>query len=190
MTMRRQTWISFGPPFAWGYLFAAPAPIAAPSLESSEYFIAGLPAHRRAIREIMSRIFEALKQAQQSRVPEAQDRPPAAEAVEASDRRRSRRWALDVAVYVYGHGPGKEPFHEEAHTLTVNANGALLLLSVPVQKGQQLLLTNRLTEKEQDCRVVYLGTRRSRTIEAGVAFPEANPEFWQIHGHPEHEPAA
>jgi hypothetical protein len=93
-------------------------------------------------------------------------------------------------VYVYGHGPGKEPFHEEAHTLNVSANGALLLLSVPVQKGQSLLLTNRHTDQEQGCRVVFLGTKHSRTIEAGIAFSEANPEFWQAPSPPEHKPAA
>ena len=82
---------------------------------------------------------------------------------------------------MYGHGPNKEPFHEEAHTLQVNANGALLLLSVPVRDGQELLLTNSFTQQEQDCRIVFLGTRYSRTIEAGIAFPETNPHFWQIH---------
>jgi hypothetical protein len=83
-------------------------------------------------------------------------------------------------VYVYGHGHGKETFHEEAHTLHVNANGALLLLSVPVRKGQKLLLTNTHTQQEQDCRVVFIGTRHSRTVEAGIAFPETNPDFWQL----------
>src|SRR5579859_4012607 len=107
----------------------------------------------------MSRIFEALKHAQLVRAGKVQPKPPAADAVEIPDRRRSRRWALDISVYVYGHGPGKEPFHEEAHTLTVNANGALLLLSVSVRKGQMLLLTNRLTQREQNCRVVFLGTK-------------------------------
>ena len=83
-------------------------------------------------------------------------------------------------MYVYGHGQGKEPFHEEAHTLHVNANGALLLLSAPVREGQKLLLTNSLTQKEQDCQVVFIGTRRSRTVEAGIAFPLTNPDFWQL----------
>ena len=41
---------------------------------------------------------------------------PRKNAAEYSDRRRSRRWAFDISVYVYGHGPEKEPFHEEAHT--------------------------------------------------------------------------
>jgi hypothetical protein len=127
----------------------------------------------------MSRIFEALKHAQLVRNGKAESKPPAADAVEVPDRRRSRRWSMDIAVYVYGHGPGKETFHEEAHTLNVNANGALLLLSVPVRMGQILLLTNPVTQREMDCRVVHLGTQHSRTIETGVAFPEMDPSFWQ-----------
>ena len=138
----------------------------------------------------MSRIFEALKIAQREREDNLRQDAPVEDAVKIPDRRRSRRWSLDVSVYVYGHGPGKEPFHEEAHTLHVNANGALLILSVPVKNGQTLLLTNRLTEKEQDCRVVYLGTRRTRTVEAGVAFPITNPEFWNLTVEPGGEPAA
>lgn len=138
----------------------------------------------------MSRIFEALKHAQLFREGKAPAEHPAEEVPEPADRRRSRRWSLDVAVYVYGHGPGKEPFHEEAHTLNVSDNGGLLLLSVPVQKGQQLLLTNQLTQQDQHCRVVYLGTRHSRTVETGVAFPRTNPEFWQIHSPNGDDPAA
>jgi hypothetical protein len=137
----------------------------------------------------MSRIFDALKYAQRVREGKVQPNAPVEGAIEVPDRRRSRRWSLDVSVYVYGHGPGKEPFHEEAHTLHVNANGALLLLSVPVKKGQTLLLTNRLTQKEQDCRVVFLGTRRSRTVEAGVEFPQTNPGFWNLSAEPENAPA-
>ncbi len=138
----------------------------------------------------MSRIFEAIKHAQLVRAGKVSAKSPAPSAVEVPDRRRSRRWALDIPVYVYGHGQGKEPFHEEAHTLHVNANGALLLLSVPVRKGQTLLLTNSLTQREQDCRVVFIGTKRSRTVEAGVAFPLTNPDFWQLPTVPEDETAA
>ena len=137
----------------------------------------------------MSRIFEALKHAESLRASKALAEPPVADLVEIPNRRRSRRWALDISVYVYGHGPEKEPFHEEAHTLNVNANGALLLLSVPVYEGQILLLTNQLTQQEQDCRVVFLGAKHSRTVETGVAFPRTNPDFWQMHSAPEDKPA-
>jgi hypothetical protein len=138
----------------------------------------------------MSRIFEALRHAQLVREGKVPADPPAADGVEVPDRRRSRRWSMDISVYVYGHGPEKEPFHEEAHTLNVNANGALLLLSVPVYKGQTLLLTNQMTQQEQDCRVVFLGTKHSRTVETGIAFPRPNSEFWQLRASPEDEPAA
>jgi hypothetical protein len=138
----------------------------------------------------MSRIFEAIKHAQSLRTGKEPAGPATEGLIEIGDRRRSRRSALDVSVYVYGHGPEKDPFHEEAHTLNVNANGALLLLSVPVEKGQILLLTNQLTQREQHCRVVFLGTKHSRTVETGIAFPGTNPEFWQTRSTPEDEPAA
>lgn len=138
----------------------------------------------------MSRIFEALKLTESARGRKSRPESGVQRLNEYSDRRRSPRWALDVAVYVYGHAPGKDPFHEEAHTLNVNANGALLLLSVPVEKGQLLLLTNQLTEQDQDCRVVYLGTRHSRTVETGVVFPRTNLDFWQIRSPNEDDSAA
>jgi hypothetical protein len=140
----------------------------------------------------MSRIFDAIKNAQRFRSGKTRAKPPMEGAYEAPDRRRTRRWVLDVSVYVYGHGPGpaKEPFHEEARTLNLNSTGALLLLSVPVRKGQKLLLTNPMTQQEQDCRVVYLGTKRTQSVEAGVAFPGANPDFWQIPAPAEDEPIA
>jgi hypothetical protein len=132
----------------------------------------------------MSRIFDALKQAQSARAAKAQPVADTPNAEPGADRRKSRRWDRDVAVYVYGHGPGTGPFHEEAHTLNVNAGGALLLLSVPVHEGQTLLLTNQITQREQDCRVVHLGTQHSRTVEAGVAFPATNLDFWQTQAAP------
>jgi len=130
----------------------------------------------------MSRIFEAIKHAEQARSSKLTAASPGAGAVEVPDRRRSRRWSIDIRVYVYGHASSRETFHEEAHTLQVSANGALLLLSTPVQEGQKLLITNTVTHQEQDCRVVFLGNRHSRTIEAGVAFAETNPGFWQMPG--------
>jgi hypothetical protein len=135
----------------------------------------------------MSRIFDAIKHAEMVRSGKLTPNSPGEGAVEVPDRRRSRRWSLDIPVYVYGHGPSKEPFHEEAHTLHVNANGALLLLSVPIRTGQKLLLTNTLTQQEQDCRVVFLGTKRSRTVEAGVEFPLTNPDFWQLPTRTKHD---
>lgn len=139
-----------------------------------------LPNPSRALRKSMSRIFEALRHAQLTRSDKSKSSSADVKWNEFSDRRKSRRLTLDVSVYVYGHGPGKETFHEEAHTLNVSEGGALLLLSVPVQTGQQIFLTNQLTDQEMDCRVVYLGTKHSRTVETGVVFPRKTTDFWQI----------
>jgi hypothetical protein len=131
-------------------------------------------------RESMSKIFEAIKKAQQDRVGMAQTEPAALVPGPRSDRRRSRRWDLDVPVFVYGHSTAQEPFHEEAHTLDVSANGALLMLGARVQPGQKLLLINKSTQAEQECRVVYLGERRTQSAAVAIEFGQANAHFWQI----------
>jgi PilZ domain len=128
----------------------------------------------------MSRIFEAIKKAQQDREARLQDssitHPPGPH----SDRRRNRRWAVDLPVFVYGHSATQEPFHEEAHTLDVSANGARLMLGAKVRPGQKLLLINRTTQIEQECRVVYVGERRTKSAAVAIEFGQANAPFWQI----------
>jgi hypothetical protein len=138
----------------------------------------------------MSRIYEAIQRAQQLRSEKVQCIERSEPESDVPDRRRSRRWTFDIPVYVYGHGFGSDTFHEEAHTLNVNENGALLLLSVPVRQGQTILLTNQITQQELGCRIVRLGTRHSRTVETGVVFLEPNPDFWQLRSLPEDDPAA
>ncbi len=138
----------------------------------------------------MSRIFEALKLAQLFRSSKTEAKPPVAEAPEVPDRRKSRRWALDVAVYVYGHGPGREPFHEEAHTLNVSTNGALLLLSVPVQKGQQLLLTNEDTATGAEIAASFSWARNTANGRSGRGVSESQPRFLAYGKHLGGNPAA
>jgi hypothetical protein len=138
----------------------------------------------------MSKNFDAFTNAQPFRSAKLKPNGFGADPLKIPDRRRSQRWALDITVYVYGHGPGMEPFHEEAHTLRVNSNGGLLLLGAPVHEGQKLLLTNKRTESEQACCVVFVGKQHTRTVEAGVAFSVPNPDFWQLPTPPEFGNAA
>jgi hypothetical protein len=140
---------------------------------------------RRAVRgqsdiQTMSKTFEISRSVQIVRDPRLKPGELGAKTIAVRDRRRSHRRAADITVFVYGHGPGMEPFHEEAHTLRVNSNGGLLLLGAPVHHGQRLLLTNKRTQMEQDCCVVFVGKKHTRTVEAGVAFSAPNPDFWQL----------
>jgi hypothetical protein len=96
-----------------------------------------------------------------------------------TERRRSPRASVYVPVFVYGHVADAEPFHQETNTLQVNANGALLKLDANVAYGQKLLLTNRVTQEEQECYVVTLLRRpKHADLCVGVAFANSAPGFW------------
>lgn len=129
----------------------------------------------------MSKIFDALRSVEQVREPEGEACVAEPDCNRTWDRRREERWNLDVPIYVYGHGLGKVPFHEEAHTISVSASGGLLQLTVPVREGQKLLLTNKATHRQHICRIVRVCSRDTYTLEVTVEFPSPYPEMWQVH---------
>lgn len=133
----------------------------------------------------MSRIYDAVKRAQSEH---ANSKDSSAKI--GFDRRRAQRIALQVPVFVYGHGRHQEPFHEETTSLVVNAHGALLPMSNRVRLGQELLLTNPATLTEQPCRVVFLASKRSHRSKVGVAFTGEAPAFWSLPGDTPTIPAA
>jgi hypothetical protein len=133
----------------------------------------------------VSRIYDAIKRAQSERAGSKDSK-----ADPEFDRRRAQRVALQVPVFVYGHGRRQEPFHEQTTSLVVNKHGALLPLSNRVKLGQELLLTNPATQSEQPCRVVFLASKRSRHNKVGVAFTGEAPSFWSLPGDNPPPPAA
>ena len=96
------------------------------------------------------------------------------------DRRRSKRLALSVPVVVYGQLRDKSNLHEKTRTLSVSAHGGMLSLAAPVQSGQAILLVNEATREEQECRVVYVGSRKRGKAEVGLAFTRPVSDFWQV----------
>jgi hypothetical protein len=133
----------------------------------------------------VSRIFEAIRKAQQDRERRAQAESAPVPGPR-SDRRRSTRWAVHVPVFVYGYSAAQEPFHEEAQTLDVSANGTLLTLASTVQTGQHLLLIDRATDARQECRVVRVGAFGAfggfgtPSTEVAIEFSQSNAPFWQL----------
>lgn len=131
----------------------------------------------------MSRIWEALKQAERQRSaaegrvrPEPQSNEPAAD---DSDRRKGLRHAHSVPVLVYGSDADKQPFHEETNTLDANQDGCLMLMETVVVRGQRLFLTNTRNQAEQECRVVHVGRRVRGKARIGVEFLRPAPHFWR-----------
>ena len=127
----------------------------------------------------MSRIYEAIKLAQESRLKNAAAVEDGLGIMEMPDRRSGPRWNLGTHLTVYGRASDECPFYEEVRAFSVNADGGLLLLRVPVCKDQDLLLINNRMQ-EQICRVVRVRILDAQTSEVAVTFSSAHPDFWQI----------
>ncbi|HXJ15925.1 MAG TPA: hypothetical protein VNM68_01870 [Candidatus Polarisedimenticolia bacterium] len=132
----------------------------------------------------MSRIWEALKQAERqrsaSRTSERGMIGANVRAPDDSDRRRDLRHAHSVPLLVYGSDAEKQPFHEQTDTINAHANGCLIALETAVSCGQRLFLTNTRNQAEQECRVVHIGKRVAGKAHVGVAFIAPAPEFWRL----------
>jgi len=108
------------------------------------------------------------------------DVPGSGVAARERNRRRSSRREFKAVVRVYGHTLEGAAFYENARTINVSVHGALLQLSVPVSKGQKLLLFNEATERQQVCEIVSIRGRDAESHEVAVAFPTPHAEFWHI----------
>jgi len=131
----------------------------------------------------LSRIWEALKQAERQRARgsgrDAASSRPTHRGVEDSDRRSDLRHPHQATLLVYGSDVDKQPFHEETETLDANDEGCLLALETVVVRGQRLFLTNMRTQAELECRVVHVGQRIKGKARVGVSFSSPTPDFWR-----------
>ena len=131
----------------------------------------------------LSRIWEALKQAERQRTRasgrETVSSRTSNRGIEDSDRRSDLRHPHQATLLVYGSDVDKQPFHEETETLDANEEGCLLALETIVVRGQRLFLTNMRTQAELECRVVHVGQRIKGKARVGVSFSSPAPDFWR-----------
>jgi hypothetical protein len=88
---------------------------------------------------------------------------------------------LALSVLVQGKTATGEPFRELSRTLSLSAHGGLVTLAAAVQKEQTILVENKSTRKEQECRVAYVGPAQNGRCPVGFEFTDAVKDFWQIH---------
>lgn len=133
----------------------------------------------------MSRIWEALKEAEKEKARSRRATPHAKKG--GAERRLSQRWAQPVPVLIYGSDAERQPFHEETETLDINEDGCAFPLETPVVRGQALFVTNMRNSAERECRVVHIGKRVNGKTRVGVNFlkpgtnpslPGHDPDFW------------
>lgn len=95
-------------------------------------------------------------------------------------RRRCLRVHIDIPVRIYGHGSNQKPFLEETRTLDVSASGALITLTMSIDRDQKLILTHSKTQEEVECRVAHVGSTEMGRTEVGIEFISPSPRFWHI----------
>jgi hypothetical protein len=127
----------------------------------------------------MSRIYDAIKSARESRSKTGLAASDFLGEMELPERRVTSRKELDINLTVYGWSVGEAAFYEQARALSGNANGGVLLLAIPITEGQDLLLINNTSSQEQICKIVSVRTEDTRTLEVSVRFPMPNPDFWK-----------
>jgi len=94
--------------------------------------------------------------------------------------RRSGRVFHRVRIQAQGRTHDRKKFKETCETVVVNAHGGLLVMKHEVDNGEMLILTNPLTQEEQECRVVFLGDVAEKGQRVGVEFLTPAPRFWGV----------
>jgi hypothetical protein len=95
-----------------------------------------------------------------------------------AEPRRTQRVRIGMSVEI--RSTEGELFQEKTKTITVNANGCLVLLAAKVKRGQKLTIGNPQTQEELPCTVIFQGDYNSGKSEVGLEFSEPSPKFWRI----------
>lgn len=95
--------------------------------------------------------------------------------------RRSKRLGLSVPVLVHGKDSSGTPFSELTRAGFLNAHGAQLTLNCMVKELQTILVENKNTREEQECRVVSVDAGENGKWKVGVEFTHQAVGFWEIY---------
>lgn len=95
------------------------------------------------------------------------------------ETRRSKRVFISMPVLVKLQRAG-QPYEEQTITESVNAQGCLLRLNAPLERGQRIAVINLKSTEEVECRVAYVGQSEGGKTKAGVEFTRASEYFWHI----------
>jgi PilZ domain-containing protein len=110
--------------------------------------------------------------------------PNAATDVYTGERRRTQRVQIAMPVLVRGKS-GDKAFEEEATTISISANGCMVMMSARLVRAQEITLLNPKTVEELPCTVAFLGRTVQGKTEVAFEFSEPSPLFWRIAFPPE-----
>jgi hypothetical protein len=112
--------------------------------------------------------------------------PPVAKGQSSlTSKRRSSRVSIDMPVEVFAQAVDGKVIREETRTTTVSAHGALLVLGSLIRIKPSVLLINKNTHIEVQCRVISLKETDKGKAELCLEFLIPQPKFWGISFPPE-----
>ncbi len=98
-----------------------------------------------------------------------------------AERRRSDRIMLTIPLRVQGKDPKGSSFADEARTVSLNRHGARIVIGRPLDAGGVLRITNQVSRREADFRVVGpLAPPTKQGGEWGVELLNAQVDLWGI----------
>ncbi|MGH9682072.1 MAG: hypothetical protein ACRD4S_00455 [Candidatus Acidiferrales bacterium] len=97
-----------------------------------------------------------------------------------NDQRRSSRVFSRILVRAAGKNMEGRKFRESSQTIVISAHGGLLYLHETLDVGNEVVLSNPVTEEEQECRVVYVGDTSDKGTRIGIEFLSPAPHFWGV----------
>jgi hypothetical protein len=87
---------------------------------------------------------------------------------------------VDIPVVIRGESPEEQAFREETFTVTVSANGALVMLAAEVSLGQRVVLRKLTDSIEIPGRIAYVGMPHAGLTQVGIELDRPSPEFWPV----------
>jgi hypothetical protein len=99
---------------------------------------------------------------------------------DASNRRRSQRVLLQVAVVIRAETPEGKRVQAQGFTSAVNAHGGLLESPLKVMVNQRITIVNPQTGNEVGGRTVRVERESSELFSVAFEFDSPSPQFWPI----------
>lgn len=95
------------------------------------------------------------------------------------ERRNTVRVPLQVPLTIRCNTPEGDTVDLKASTHTVGANGALVMMDVPLVPGQRVHVVNELTSEIAECTVTTVRDKRECRF-IGMGFLAPRPDFWRM----------
>jgi len=96
------------------------------------------------------------------------------------ERRRTARAVVTIEVVATGLDREKQKFTFLTKTVSVSANGGVILLDAPLPVGQKFQLANEFNRKKAACRIVSVRMSREGKIHGAFELMCAESNFWSM----------